>query len=72
MRPVPVVRLRLLLADQLKVRLRARGYPQLAHSFFWMWYERRPHRTHRVWVLLVRFPNDEVPFVIAADYLRQT
>lgn len=65
-RPVPVVRLRLLFTDQLKVRLRARGYPQLAHAFFWMWYDRRPQRTQSVCVLLVRFPNDDVPFVIAA------
>lgn len=64
-RPVPVVRLRLLLALQLKVRLRGCGYAHDEQFFFWMWYDRRPQRTHSVCDLLVRFPNDDVPFVIA-------
>jgi hypothetical protein len=67
MRPVPVVRRRLLLTDQLKTRFRARGYPHDAHAFFWMWYDDLPQRTHSVCDLDVRFPNDDVPFVIAAN-----
>jgi hypothetical protein len=39
MRPVPVVFLLLALMDQLNFLIRAWGYPQQAHSFFWMWNE---------------------------------
>jgi len=32
---------------------------------FWMWNDRRLHRTQRVWDLRLRFPKDWVPFVIS-------
>jgi len=39
------------------------GYPHCAHFDFWIWYDERPHRRHRVCVLLRRFPKLDVPFV---------
>lgn len=41
----------------------AAGYPHWEHSDFWMWYDERPQRRHRVCVLLRRFPKLDVPFV---------
>lgn len=63
MRPVPVVRLRFDLFPQLYTRFRADGYPHDEQRPFWMWYDRRPQRTHSVCDLLVRFPKLDVPFV---------
>ena len=49
------------LMDQLYERMRAPGYPQPEHVFFWMWKLRRPHRRHIVCDLLCLRPKDPVP-----------
>lgn len=49
------------LMDQLYERIRAAGYPQAAHVFFWMWKLRRPQRRHNVCDLLCLRPKEPVP-----------
>merc|ERR1719447_922357 len=67
-RPVPVVFLLLALDPQLKLLVLALGYPHDAHTFFWMWYDLRPHRTHNVCDLLWRLPKLDVPLVMVIRF----
>ena len=62
-RPVPVVWRLVALTDHPYPRILAPGYPQAAQIFFWMWRETRPHRRHKVCVLLRLLPNELVPLV---------
>lgn len=57
--------------DNLQWRSFLLGYPHWAHLDFWMWYDDRPQRRHKVCVLLWRLPKLDVPFVCKQRYINR-